>query len=314
MTAGQGRQLLAAVKTLSEPQRELVLTLGDRLSTISGVVAVVLGGSHARGRARPDSDIDLGLLYREAAPFSIDAVRALAQSVNDRPDPVVSDFYGWGQWVNGGAWLSIAGQRVDFLYRNVDQQERVIAAASAGHYEHDYGQQPPFGYYSDTSLGDIQTCVPLFDPEQLVVRLKQNVSEYPPALRLKLAHDGLLSARFALYLARNSAAAADAYLTAACATRAVNYLVQALFAINRRYRVNDKTALGELADAEHVPRDLVARTQGVFEQLGRTPDALRASIEALTQLAGEVVSIAAGALEADGGVPAWLVSLDMSTF
>jgi predicted nucleotidyltransferase len=313
VTAGQGRPLLAAVQTLTEPQRELVLTLNDRLSAIAGVVAVVLGGSHARGRARPDSDIDLGLLYREAAPFSIDDVRALAQNVNDRPDPVVSDFYAWGQWVNGGAWLSIGGQRVDFLYRNIDQQERVIAAASAGHYEHDYGQQPPFGYYSDTSLGDIQTCVPLFDPEQSVVRLKRAVSEYPPALRLKLAHDGLFSARFALYLARNSAAAGDAYLTAACATRAVNYLVQAAFAINRRYRVNDKTALAELADAEHAPRDFAARARAVFTKLGETSEALCDSVETLTRIATELVTVAGPALADDGAVPAWLASLDMST-
>jgi hypothetical protein len=187
-------------------------------------------------------------------------------------------------------------------------------AASAGHYEHDYGQQPPFGFFSETYLGDIQTCVPLFDPEQLLVRLKRDVSEYPPALRLKLAHHGLNSARFALYMARNSAAAGDAFLTAACATRAVNYLVQALFAINRRYRVNDKTALGELAEAEHVPDELAARTEGVFAELGGTPDALRASVATLTQLAGEVVSLSARALSADGAVPAWLVSFDMSTF
>jgi hypothetical protein len=154
--------------------------------------------------------------------------------------------------------------------------------------------------------------VPLFDPGQVSTRLKQRVSTYPPALRLKIAHDGLNSARFALYMARNTAAE-DAYLAGACAARAVNYLVQALFAINRRYQVNDKTALDELVGADHVPHDLVARVQAVFAELGRTPEERRASIAALTLLAAEVVALAAQALVVDGATPAWLGSLDMST-
>ena len=36
-------------------------------------------------------------------------------NINDTAGPVVTNFYEWGPWVNGGAWLTIAGQRVDFL-------------------------------------------------------------------------------------------------------------------------------------------------------------------------------------------------------
>src|SRR5262245_4334402 len=119
---------------LSPPQLDLVTSLAKRLGELPGMKAVVLGGSHARGRAQPGSDIDLGLLYSEAAPFSIQSIRELAAAVHDRDltaddaapsgPPVVTDFYGWGPWVNGGAWLTIGGQRVDFIYRNLDQVER----------------------------------------------------------------------------------------------------------------------------------------------------------------------------------------------
>ena len=117
---------------LSATQRELVSSLTTRLGSIPGVAAVVLGGSHARGRALPGSDIDLGLLYSEFDPFSIQSVRALAAAVNDTSDPVVTGFYEWGPWVNGGAWLTIGGQRVDFIYRNLEHVARVIGAAEAG--------------------------------------------------------------------------------------------------------------------------------------------------------------------------------------
>jgi len=103
--------------TLSAAQRALIESLGARLSRLAGMQAVVLGGSYARGRARPDSDIDLGLLYRKDAPFSIEEVATIARELNDTPDPVVTGFYEWGPWVNGGSWLTIGGQRVEFLYK-----------------------------------------------------------------------------------------------------------------------------------------------------------------------------------------------------
>jgi hypothetical protein len=164
------------MQTLSDLQRSLVLSLGARLSAIPGVVAVVLGGSHARGRARPDSDIDLGVFYRESSPFSIEALRALARQATGG-DPVVTGFYEWGPWVNGGAWLTIEGQRVDFLYRSIEHLERVIADARLGRHEQAYTQQSPFGYYSDTYLAEIETCVPLYDPEHALMALKQSVAD-----------------------------------------------------------------------------------------------------------------------------------------
>jgi predicted nucleotidyltransferase len=158
------------MKQLLPEQRALVSSLAERLGAISGIKAVVLGGSHARGRAQPGSDIDLGLFYAEASPFSIQHVCELAEAVNDAANPVVTDFYGWGRWVNGGAWLTIGGQRVDFVYRNLEHVERVIAEAEAGRYELDYAQQPPFGFFSATYLGEVAICVPLFDPAARVER------------------------------------------------------------------------------------------------------------------------------------------------
>src|SRR5919199_6904522 len=143
---------------------ELVRSLVERLAAIPGLAAVALGGSYASGTARPDSDIDLGLYYQEAAPFSIDAVRAIADDVNDTPHPTVTDFGGWGRWVNGGAWLTIGGQRLDFLYRNLDKLERVVAQAEAGDWEQDYYQQFIHGFNSYVYLGEVHICRPLHDP------------------------------------------------------------------------------------------------------------------------------------------------------
>src|SRR5262249_54796306 len=111
---------------LSPKQNDLISSLVERLAAIRGVKAVVLGGSYARGRARPGSDIDLGVFYSEAHTFSIETVRALANEINDTPGPVVTGFYEWGPWVNGGAWLTNDGQRVDLIYRSLEHVERTI--------------------------------------------------------------------------------------------------------------------------------------------------------------------------------------------
>lgn len=283
------------MKQLSPEQRELVLSLVKRLGAIGGVRAVVLGGSYARGCARPESDIDLGLLYAEAVPFSIRSLRDLAEAVDDTGRAVVTDFYEWGRWVNGGAWLTIGGQRVDFLYRSLERLEWVIAEAQAGRYQLDYEQQPPFGFFSGTYLGEIAVCIPLFDPEARLDSLKWRVAGYPEALRRTVVQDYLWAAEFGLAaFAAKFAARADAYGTAACLTRAVNHLVLALFALNRKYPLNDKTALAELAEFERAPPEFGPRAQKALKRLGATPGELFTAVEGIAGLARESVALAGG--------------------
>jgi predicted nucleotidyltransferase len=283
------------VKQLSPEQRELVFSLAQRLGAIRGVQAVVLGGSHARGRAQPGSDIDLGLLYSEAAPFTIQSVRELAEEVNDTAGPVVTNFYEWGPWVNGGAWLTIGGQRVDFIYRSLEHLERVIAEAEAGRYELHYLQQPPFGFFSGTYLGEIAVCIPLFDPEARLDVLKRRVAAYPEALRQAVVQDYLFMAEFSLTaFAPKFAARSDAYGTAACLTRAVNELVLALFALNHKYPINDKTALAELAEFERAPREFGPRVQKTLGHLGASAAELVTAVESVAQLLRETIELADG--------------------
>jgi len=292
--------------TLSAAQRALIESLGARLSRLAGMQAVVLGGSYARGRARPDSDIDLGLLYRKDAPFSIEEVATIARELNDTPDPVVTGFYEWGPWVNGGSWLTIGGQRVDFLYKNLDQLERVIDDARAGRYDHTYHQHPPFGFYSDTYLAELETCIPLYDPRDVLGPLKRSIASYPEPLRQRLLQDNLHSARFDLYSATKAAEAADAYLTNACLLRIINRVVHALFAMNRRYRGNDKTAFVELSECPLLPRDFCARVQAVASRVGSGREELLATLERVQTIVDEAATLAAEALVVDDNSPAWL--------
>ena len=206
---------------------------------------------------------------------------------------MVTNFYEWGPWVNGGAWLTIGGQRVDFIYRSVEHLDRVIDEAEAGRHELDYAQQPPFGFFSGTYLGEVAVCVPLLDRDECVERLKRRVAKYPEALRRAVVQDYLWAAEFGLAaFARKFAARGDAYGTAACLTRVVNQLVLMLFALNRKYLINDKTALAEAAEFERTPQRFESRVQTIFAGLGDSPARLADAVEAVQELLRESVALA----------------------
>jgi hypothetical protein len=101
--------------------------LAPRLAAIPGVVAVTLGGSRATGAATEDSDWDFGLYYRGAL---------------DPADVVACGWQGrvfapgeWGRIVNGGAWLTVEGVKVDLVYRDLDEVLTWTIAAEGGQFE-----------------------------------------------------------------------------------------------------------------------------------------------------------------------------------
>ena len=101
--------------------------LAARLAAIPGVVAVTLGGSRATNTATEGSDWDFGLYYRGR----LDPAEIVALGWPGR----VFAPGEWGRIVNGGAWLTIDGTKVDLIYRDLDEVLRWTAAAREGHFE-----------------------------------------------------------------------------------------------------------------------------------------------------------------------------------
>jgi hypothetical protein len=285
----------------SRDQSRIVRELTEELAAIPGILAVALGGSRARGRAREASDVDLGVLYEDAAPFAVERVRELAKRRNDAPEPVVSGFYEWGPFVNGGAWLTIGGERIDLLYRSAERLAEAIADGEAGRHTVHHGQQPPFGFWSGTLLGELAIAAPLHDPDGRPAALKRRVSVYPDALRRAVVADSLWGVEFGLRaFAPKHVAAGDAYGAAGCFTRFAHQLVLALFALNRAWLVNDKTALAEIGEMANAPADFAPRVRAALAEVGSTPAALAASAARFEALFRETVALA-GALYA----PRW---------
>ncbi len=274
------------------PQKQQLLEyLVDRLSSIEGMLAVVLGGSYAGGTFHEASDMDIGLYYAEASPFSIDDVRDVALEVAEDGNATVTGFYEWGAWVNGGAWIHTPQGKVDFLYRNLDQVQRTIEEAQQGIVHHDYDQQPAYGFYSVIYLAETQICIPLYDPENRIARLKREVSVYPPRLKQKVIADSLWSVEFTLLHARGFAAQGDVYNTVGCLTRAASNLTQALFALNERYFIRDKKVMETIAGFPLLPQGYVEALRDILAHPGGTGEELSRSVGAFEQIWRSVVSL-----------------------
>jgi predicted nucleotidyltransferase len=218
---------------IPEQKQSTVAEMVEALSGVKGIEAIVLAGSCARGRAKPDSDVDLALYYVENSPPPLEQIRKIAALFD--ANGIVTNFYEWGPWVNGGAWLNTPNGEVDWLYRNIDQVQRVIAEAARGVFSWDFRQQLPFGFFSVMYLGDLQQNIPLYDPNRQIAKLKEAAAAYPEAMRNAQIQEHLWSIEFTLFNAKKLAKRGSIYGTAGCVTRMAAELTQALFALNRVY-------------------------------------------------------------------------------
>ena len=233
--------------------------IAGRLAQIPGVVAVTLGGSRATGDARPDSDWDFGLYYRDR----IDAadVRALGWPGE------VSEPGGWGPVVNGGAWLVVESQRVDLCYRDVDEVLETVAEAEAGRFRIEalatyVAGIPTYVLVGELSLGKVLSGI-LPRPA------------FPDALAASAPPRWQQLASMALRTATAHAQRGDVTATAANLGEALIEEAHARLAERRQWALNEKGLVGRagLEDADDV-----------LANLGSAPDQLTAAVDRVSAL------------------------------
>ena len=290
-----GYPLRRMANMLPDEKQTLLNGIVEELRRVPGVAAVALGGSHARGTQKPDSDLDVGVYYLDASPFAIDPVRKLAESLSHSGAPTVTGFYDWGPFVNGGAWIDNKVCKIDLLYRNLDQIDRTITEADLGRWEHSFDQQPPFGFRTVTTLGEIACCLPLFDPDGQLDRLKRRVATFPPALKEHILQFALRVSDFTFLIAEDFAASGDVPNAVGCMTRVFHYLVQALFALNETYFINDKRVAAVIEGFARKPDRFYERVSAVLQSPGGRPAELSSALKRLHAIFDEIVVLAGNA-------------------
>ncbi len=285
---------------LSEPQQHLVERIVAALRREPSVVALALGGSFARGHASAASDIDLVLFYDESNPPTPARLNEAVSRLKPDATPAFTEMGEWGPWVNGGAWLRFSGQRVDVLYRNLQQCGRVLDDCAEGRWELHWAQQPPYGYFSPTFIEELDICMPLFERAfergSMLADLRARALVYPDALRQRIVQDFLWSIEFNLNaFAPKYAAAGDAYGFAGCASRICFQLVQVMYALNSLWPPPDRVALHRAASLSVMPLNFAERVHRMLAHLGSTATVQTDVAEQLHELWEETVRLSAGA-------------------
>jgi predicted nucleotidyltransferase len=239
-----------------------VATLVDRVAKVPGVVAMTLGGSRARGAARPDSDWDFGLYYRGSKQsVDVDAIRALGYEGH-----VVAPG-AWGRLVNGGAWLQVDKDRVDLLYRDLDLVEHWLAETESGRFEVDEVAGHVAGLPTYVLAGELALGT--------VLRGALPRPTFPATLRRSAPPWWEGHAAFALVVAEGFARAGDATACAGLLARAVMAAAHSRLASHGTWVLNEK--------------DLIARAGldeagEILAAVGWTPRRLAASVAEIRRI------------------------------
>lgn len=274
---------------IHETKRKTLDYIINDLKQIENIAAIVLGGSHCIGMAEENSDLDIGLYYHELAPFDIEHIRFVARKYNIDDTLTVTNFYQWGTWVNGGAWINTISGEVDFVYRNIEQVKSTIKKSITGIWENDFEQQPPFGFSSVIYLAETKFCYPLYDPHGIIREMKNDVENYPLKLKQTIVQQSLWSAQFTLWQAEKFVAKRDIYNLMGCFTRILKKMTDALFALNETYALGDKRAIQIITNMPKRPDKL---EKYVEEILAIKNDDMYTSFEKIKNLFEQVVSLA----------------------
>ena len=272
-----------------------------RVGAVPGVVAVVLGGSRARGDADERSDVDLGLFYHPDRPPDLAALRALARELDDRhPVDAVTALGEWGPWINGGAWLTVDGVRVDWLYRDLALVARVLDECVAGrptiHYQVGY----PHGFPSHVYAAEVHHGRALVDRDGVFAALQARTAVYPEPLREALVSTFLWEAGFMWENAVKPAARGEVAFVAGCLYRCAACLLQVVFALNRRWFLHEKRALTIAAGLPRLPAQFAEILAHILAGPGASSPALRRQVERMGALIEATRALAGAEHRAQG--------------
>ena len=243
------------MKALPDPVAELCAVL----ARIEGVEAVAIGGSRAAGTADAESDWDLGVYYRG----NIDLASLVSYGDVHPPGS-------WGRIMNGGAWLSLDGLKVDVLLRDLDVALYWVAEARRGAYEVD----ALLGY-----LAGAPTYILMAElaRNQTVHGRLPAIGEYPKPLSKAGADRWLLHAEFSLAHAQMRAERGDITGTVGQSAKAVIETAHALACARQLWVINEKK-LVEQSGLQDVHRRF-SDTPATPPELLKWLDELRAALK-----------------------------------
>jgi hypothetical protein len=134
-------------------------------------------------------------------------------------------------------------------------------------------------------------CRPLYDPDQLIERLKAKVAHYSPHLKQAIIKHFLWAARFTLDNTSKPASRGEVYLVTGCLARAIHCLIQVLYAINETYYLSEKKLAADLSAFRLRPEHFLERIYALLGATGTTSAHLQESLRKTETLYSELSTL-----------------------
>lgn len=255
----------------------------QQLQHVPGIAAVVLGGSRATGTAGPQSDVDIGVYYRKDS-LDLTALDIAATALDqEHRGGLVAGPGGWGNWVDGGAWLTMDGLPVDLILRDIDRVRKAVEDCTQGRVTAHYQPGHPHAFLNAMYMGELSVCRLLWDPTGHLAALQARTRPYPPKMKEAILGAYLFEGGFSHMLAQKNIANDDPYYVSAHVVRAVSALNQALFALNEMYCLNEKKAVRRIGTIPQRPAEYPAKVAAIFATLGQDAEAACGLLGALVE-------------------------------
>lgn len=240
----------------------------EALKSVRGLEAVVLGGSRARGTHGPDSDVDIGLYYAKEA-IDLPLLRKIVQELDqEHREQLLAAPGEWGKWMDGGCWLTIDGQPVDFILREVSRVEKAVQECQEGIVAPHYQTGHPHAYFNVMYAGELAICKILWHKNENICKLKSLAENYPPKLKEQIIYLFSFEMGFSLMLAERNLARDDIYYVTGHLVRSVSTINQVLFALNEQYCINEKKAVKMVDSFSIRPAGYKQKVDTIFSLVG----------------------------------------------
>lgn len=249
-------------------ERNVAGRVAKALIEVPGVQAVVLGGSHCTGTATEFSDLDIGAYYGEG--LDTQRMSGALNSLDDAHRENLLNKPGeWGKWINGGAWLTVEGRKVDILLRDITRVANVIDDCQQGRVTVDFMAGHPFGFVNAIYMGEVKYCLPLEDSQHVMDGLKRRCDPVSKAYRDAASKWFLWEAEFSAMTGRSSIAKKDIVYASGTLFKGILCLTHALFAANGEILLNEKGALRRLAQTSFCPPGFVLGAEAALTGLDK---------------------------------------------
>lgn len=269
----------------------IIQLVREKLSSLSFIEGIVLGGSRARGTHTEDSDIDIGIYYPSES-LDLDTINQLALELDDEHrSNLIAPPGAWGNWVNGGGWLIIQGYHVDLILRDIERVEQVMKDTEQGIVTANYQTGHPHGYISAMYRGELGISKILFARSDRFCELKKQAETYPSALQKGLFDFFMFEAGFSLIFAKENIDKDDISYVCGHCFRSISGLNQVLFAMNKEYCINEKKAVKMIDVFKIKPYGYKEKIDKIISLISSDADNTRKGIDILEGLINEVESL-----------------------